>query len=198
MKESRKEFILKAHKAACSDWKEKIEKEFPKLFPKVEIEEGVWHKIKSTGCKIYGDTSDGFVFITTTVKEDIKNKIKKEYSCIYKNHALGYNIKGGQILFGNSSSIDGLIQATNKEVELALIKEAKRGYENKNVECLVSGVYEIDFSKGVYKFTDNRLCLYTKNSIDGVWVFENGKWAEIINEMTRKEAEEKLNCKIVD
>ena len=34
MKESRKEFIKKAHSAACSEWKENIEKEFPKLFKK--------------------------------------------------------------------------------------------------------------------------------------------------------------------
>ena len=44
MKESRKEFIKKAHSAACSEWKENIEKEFPKLFKKEEI--NGWYKDK--------------------------------------------------------------------------------------------------------------------------------------------------------
>ena len=30
----RKEFIMIAHRAACADWKEKIEQELPDLFPK--------------------------------------------------------------------------------------------------------------------------------------------------------------------
>jgi len=29
-----KEFVLEAHKAACSDWKKRIEKELPELFTK--------------------------------------------------------------------------------------------------------------------------------------------------------------------
>ena len=32
MKKGRKDFIKKAHENACSEWKTKIEKEFPKLF----------------------------------------------------------------------------------------------------------------------------------------------------------------------
>jgi len=34
--------------------------------------------------------------------------------------------------------------------------------------------------------------LYSQRSI-----FQNGQWAEIIPTMTKQEAEEKLNCKIV-
>ena len=29
-----KGFIIEAHKAACSEWKQKLEKEFPKVFEK--------------------------------------------------------------------------------------------------------------------------------------------------------------------
>lgn len=36
MKKSRKKFIKEAHEHACSEWKDKIEKEFPKLFTKEE------------------------------------------------------------------------------------------------------------------------------------------------------------------
>lgn len=31
-----KEFVLEAHKAACNDWRNKIEAEFPELFPSLE------------------------------------------------------------------------------------------------------------------------------------------------------------------
>ncbi len=34
MKQKRKDFIIAAHGAACTNWKEDIEKEFPKLFQK--------------------------------------------------------------------------------------------------------------------------------------------------------------------
>jgi len=34
MKQSRIQFIKDGHAAACSEWKERIEKEFPKLFVK--------------------------------------------------------------------------------------------------------------------------------------------------------------------
>ena len=66
--------------------------------------------------------------------------------------------------------------ATNKEVEQALFKEAKNKYKNKKVKCLISGTYEIDFDRGVFEFRNNRLCLYSKNNTDGVWVFRDGKW----------------------
>jgi hypothetical protein len=43
MKKSRIEFIKEGHAAACSEWKAKIEKEFPKLFVKEELEVGKWY-----------------------------------------------------------------------------------------------------------------------------------------------------------
>ena len=33
-----KSFILEAHKEACSDWKRKIEREFPEVFKKLEFD----------------------------------------------------------------------------------------------------------------------------------------------------------------
>jgi len=44
MKKSRKEFIKKAHSAACNEWKKNIEKEFPKLFKKDDLKVGDWVK----------------------------------------------------------------------------------------------------------------------------------------------------------
>lgn len=38
-----KEFIIEAHKAACSDWKKRIESEFPEAFPKA-LQLGKWYK----------------------------------------------------------------------------------------------------------------------------------------------------------
>ena len=46
MKTTRKEFIKRAHQSACSEWKEQIEKEFPKLFKKDELVVGKWYKHK--------------------------------------------------------------------------------------------------------------------------------------------------------
>lgn len=44
-----KEFVLAAHKAACDDWKSKIEKEFPGLF-KPKHEKGKWYF--NNGCHL--------------------------------------------------------------------------------------------------------------------------------------------------
>ena len=39
----RKEFIMQAHEAACSEWKKNIEKELPELFPAIKFEVGKWY-----------------------------------------------------------------------------------------------------------------------------------------------------------
>ena len=60
MKQSRKEFIKKAHSAACSKWKTNIEKEFPELFKKDGLEIGKWYK--------YPDVKNWNILITDNTK----------------------------------------------------------------------------------------------------------------------------------
>lgn len=43
------DFIKKAHSAACNEWKEKLEKQFPAAFGMVTIEPYIWYKDTRSG-----------------------------------------------------------------------------------------------------------------------------------------------------
>lgn len=83
-------------------------------------------------------------------------------------------------------------EATSQEVSDALEKEAvKRGFIDgahyQWINCPLRKVYgkEFIYNKGVLR-------------INGFTIMDSdGKWAEIIKTISLKEAEEKLNCKIV-
>lgn len=49
-----KQFVLEAHKEACSEWKEKIEKKFPELFKSkyFKFDESVTISRSSGGCSL--------------------------------------------------------------------------------------------------------------------------------------------------
>ena len=166
MKNSRKEFIKQGHKAACSEWKEKIEKEFPKLFKEDALVVGKWY---------------------------VKNK------CLfnYQKNSNVYGFFDGEWIKGNwcwSDKSETL--ATDKEVEEALIKEAKkRGFkEGVNVSrpwCDKSNVVLQEQSRDAYYASMGTLDV-------GTWqVFREGVWAEIIKETITKEQAEKELGKII-
>ena len=98
MKESRKEFIKKAHSAACYEWRKNIEKEFPKLFKE-------------------DNTPDGWYFASDS----------KVFLYYFDGNTItyGFNWEGE---FRDNLMVSGKhgIKATDKEVREALIKEAKR------------------------------------------------------------------------
>lgn len=88
--------------------------------------------------------------------------------------------------------IDFIRYATGKEVEEALLKEAvKRGYKE--------GVYIKGMDNGdICKLYDN-IHIFDNNRLNITYdIFRSGKWAEIIETITKKEAEKKLNKKIID
>jgi hypothetical protein len=142
MKESRKEFIKKAHSAACSEWKKNIEKEFPKLFKKDKTPYGWYFASNSKVFLYYFDGN------TTTY---------------------GFNWLGE---FRDNLTVSGKdgIKATDQEVKEALIKEAKRRGFKKGVRftCLYnktidSGYFPMLCCDG-YLWIDGG-CVFK----DGVW-----------------------------
>ena len=172
MKESRKEFIKKAHSAACSDWKENIEKEFPKLFKEDALVVGKWYK--SRGCLFnYQKQGDVYGFFTD----------------------VGWN-NGGWIWDGTSAKL-----ATDKEVEEALIKEAKkRGFkEGVRVERLLES--NLGSLNGDSRTCENKeFKLYHGHlTIGNLLIFHNtGKWATIVKTITKEQAEKELGKTILD
>jgi hypothetical protein len=164
MKQSRKEFIKNLHSEVSSGFKIVIEKEFPKLFKEDALVVGKWYK--SSDCLF-------------NYQEDLS---------VY-----GFFTNEGWTSGGWRWSDTSVRLATDKEVEEALIKEAKkRGYKH---GCVVSnnkyGHCSIN-KNGFYTF-DGELWLGDCS------LTNNGVWAEIIKEtITKEQAEKELGKTILN
>jgi hypothetical protein len=186
MKESRKEFIKKAHSAACSEWKENIEKEFPKLFKKEEI--NGWYKSK--------EVKGWCVFL--------ENEISR-----YGFDSLGNWFEGEDYTYKLEKDD---YKATDKEVEEALIKEAKRrGFFNignifkscfdDNNEVRDISKYDSSTDIGYYYVVrdglrSNGLNTFSKFCSNPL-IYQFGKWATIVETITKEQAEKELGKTIL-
>jgi len=181
MKESRKDFIKKAHKNACSEWKTNIEKEFPKLFKKDALVVGKWYKLANSGDHITGlDRDHNLIFVEEFNKCNIAKRFNELFEenvhLLYENHLFGHNPSGKKVCYlGCKTTIKGLTLATDKEVEQALIKEAKKRGFKKGVysKCLWNKITK-KLEQGGFHNDRNELWFC------GAHIFDNGKWAEII------------------
>ena len=173
MKESRKEFIKKAHSSACSEWKTNIEKEFPKLFKKDALVVGKWYE--------YPDFENWKLLITDNTKG--------------KEKGVGFNCSGIWMKDWSttgSDELNRLIPCLDNEVKQALIKEAKkRGFNlDVNFEFVKGGVNYSHIRTVAkvgsnFKYEDGRL----QSLGYGDWtIFNNGVWATIIHTITKEEA----------
>tara|TARA_R110000772_G_C13310212_1_gene439951 strand:- start:3271 stop:3789 length:519 start_codon:yes stop_codon:yes gene_type:complete len=172
MKDSRKQFIKDGHAAACSEWKTKIEKEFPKLFKETDLVVGNWIK-----------TEDCLAFVEEFLGNDFK----------------GYGFCDNSWFESTSdwtSNVKGWTPATDKEVEAALIKEAKRRGFKEGVSFKCTQTPRIGkFGKLTYVSGNNGL--YSNGTEDGEWLFRKGEWATIIETITKEEAEKELGKTII-
>ena len=155
MKQQRKELIIQAHAAACSEWKQKIETEFSKLFKKDELVVGQWYK------------SNGFL---------------RRFNGKYGNGlAYGFRVDGSYCKSLGFHREDPHLPATDKEVSEALIAEAKkRGYKNGNYDCLSGFITLKAFDIHSYYYNDGYI--WITNSKGNNLIFKDGVWAEIIEE----------------
>ena len=153
-------FVKEAHKAACDDWKDRIEEHVPEL-KKPKLDFGRWIKDDRSPEWMVFYTSDGYVY-GISIDGDWYNKI---------------------IAFFNPNSVETNRYATNEEIEEGLKKIAiKKGFVNigeisfKNTRGYIhnKGSYNTVLNTYTYFDMDNSLLL------DGVEIFKDGKWAEII------------------
>jgi len=153
------DFILEAHKEACSYWQKRIEKEVPELF-KFKLEVGKW----------YRSSNKPLAFCSKIIND---------------NSFIGYGFGTGSadVWYGEDERLpwDGSkwTLATEEEVKEALIKEAeKRGFK-KGIK-FISARYkctEVAKNGSIIFFNDD----FTL-TLDGNYIFDKGKWAEIIKE----------------
>ena len=156
-----KEFILKAHKEACSDWKALIEKEFPALFIK-RLEGDRWLK-------------------------DDNHPLWLMFYDIEKKRRYGFSDLGIWVESEFMNSFKDLKNryATDEEVQAPLINEVKRlGFKNGTRYFSLSYLPEIE------TLTDfDKLKLHNFNQLTdggGGTIFYNGKFAKIV-EPSKKE-----------
>ena len=95
-------------------------------------------------------------------------------------------------LIANTEHEQSLIKATRQEVEEALTNEAKRiGFENVG-DLSITFVDGRNFKKGFFNTSDNkfRFCKeYSTILLDGVEIFKDGVWAEIIDDKSELKEE---------
>jgi hypothetical protein len=192
MKESRKEFIKKAHSAACNEWKKNIEKEFPKLFKEDALEVGKWYKRKQ----------DSRLWFVTHIKNGSSYGYGFDYSGYWADESKGFNY-----------SLE-LNKATDKEVREALIKEAeRRGFFNigntfkscfdDNNEVRTISKYNSSTDIGYYyDKVDNELRSEGLNTYgkfcSNPLIYSKGKWATIVETITKEQAEKELGKTILN
>jgi hypothetical protein len=174
MKQSRKDFIKQAHDAACSQWKRKIKKEFPKLFKEDDFVVG----------KFYKYTQSSSLLHLTDVSDDFYVSAFGMYKGAWFN--------AGDDRFSRI----GLVSATQEEVNQAYIKEAKkRGFDKKGIrfKMIEGSIGTVNSSKITeeyvikYESYENRLVL--ASNYNSYTICINGVWAEIITEPIVKEEE---------
>ena len=162
MEQSRKDFIKKAHKNACSEWKTNIEKEFPKLF-KEEKKLNGWYKDK--------EQKKWCVFL----KDGIMINGFDSSGNWFEGHNYTYELQEEDY------------KATDKEAEQVLIKEVKKkGLKTSNHSCLEGGAIWNNITGSEYRYypKENKLLIGAST------VFLDGKWATIIETITKEQFEE--------
>jgi hypothetical protein len=180
MKRARKEFILRAHDSACTQWKEEIEAEFPKLFVKDEITDftGKWIKFPETGsCIIF-------------VEKQEDGKVT----------GYGVNYKGfwrDSQCFGDVYEGKGVLATVEEVVDMIKEEAEYRGFVNGSSVISAKGAFRVSLSMNNVAawgsgFVSN---LHSENG-DSACLFDSGKWADLLVRMTQDEIEKELGYKI--
>jgi len=138
------------------------------------------------------------IYFTGWAKYDKKDNEK--WTCYFKYGNFQYGINSHGDWFTNKKNEFKINpkkdrEATEQEVFESLKNEAvKRGF-NSDIPIHIK-------SRNAYSYLakPSNSDLFFKNNCLYLWeikIFNKGIWAEIIQTLTKKEAEEKLNCKIV-
>jgi hypothetical protein len=170
MKERTKDLIKELHECVNYNRSLEIEKEFPELFKEDALVVGKWYKTNGLLQKFLG-------------------KFGNDSTYGFRRNGV-YSASMG---FHNDDTHD---LATDKEVEEALIKEAKKiGFKEGVCFIPANGIKVVKMaSEDRWGFTSEGKLLFCNYS-----VFENGFWAIIIKQtITKEQAEKELGKTILN
>ena len=140
---------------------------------------------------------DAFKTKFTGWAKDI-HEFNKKWIAYYENDVMKYGISASGYWFkpesnANYNEYENDREATEQEVETALINEAKkRGLIDWNYIKATNGDYGL-VNDGIWVYDKNVNKLYYAGFI----LFDNGKWATITPTKTKEEAEKLLGVKII-
>lgn len=159
------ELIKEVHNQVSADLKQRIEKELPDLFNKLEV--GRWYK---KPCGILFNFQGKYSYCSDSGSYGFGPSTKW-----YENIGIGLD------------ESDKYILATEEEVKTALVNEAvKRGFVKgitfKSVEPNQDGEQIIKIDSDIY-YSNSGGYLYASCG----YLFKDGKWATLITEPTEKE-----------
>jgi hypothetical protein len=168
------EFIKYIH-LSSGVWGKNIEKKFPKLFKKDELDANCWYKL---------ETSKGGDCIISHFNGDLSSS---QYG--FNTKGEWNNRLGAAWFIGGTTFINKM---NDEEVKEALMKEAKRlGFEDGvKFQCLYNHTVGGDFIPMLG--TDGLLWL------EKGCVFRDGVWAIPLETITKEEAEKQLGKTIVN
>lgn len=184
-----KEFIKEAHTAACSEWKTRIKKEFPDVFPEV-CKPGMWVKL--------------------TQDYSILKKGEVYYALEYQTNSQKYMIVNHSTLLGVGDSdysapdVKNMVPATREEIKAALtVLAINNGYKPGMDIAPIDYTSDDYIGNGPsnYQLTYNSEDTYLR--LNGAKVFRlnkefpAGKWADAQCRITLEEAEKMLDKKII-
>jgi len=152
------ELIKEVHSQVSTDLKQRIEKELPDLFNKLEV--GKWYKSK------------GGLYCITNIKDDLVSAYGFEDEYWRESGSF-------KMCFGIND-----VLATEEEVKTALVNECKKRELTKGKAICLYDKTELQiYSDGEFVFTlkDNDMWF------GGVKVYKNGIFAKKITEPTEKE-----------
>lgn len=140
---------------------------------------------------------DAFKTKFTGWAKDI-HEFNKKWIAYYENDVLKYGIDASGDWFkaksnANYNECESNREATEQEVETALINEAKIRYRNDVNILSLAFNNDIDKLGLTFQYYLDRNDLWS----NGIKIFNNGKWAGIIETITKEEAEKLLNKKII-
>ncbi len=158
------EQIKEIYNYGCGTVSTKLEELFPEAFEK-ELESGKWYKIRKNSPVIF--------FIASIMNEKIYG-----FGINYKNE--WFNNFYDKNFIGCIINSKIYVEATDKEVEEALIKEAKRRYQAHQKIKYLDEENKIDDLFGWdLSYANNQLGASGKNVH---LLFKDGLWADIIKE----------------
>jgi hypothetical protein len=122
-------------------------------------------------------------------------KDSSDYPCGYGVGPYGDWFKSNLNGWGGTYTL-----ATDKEVEQALIKEAKNRYSNGvTIKSDQNGkTYKYNNIVEYWTGSDNDLLMRCNDSMNAQYIFYKGKWAKIVETITKEQAEKELGRVITD